>query len=559
MRKRATGSISLLAGLLAAGLACAGDPDISIYARGHILTMDPSNPAAEAMAVQDGRILAIGSLADVKRAAGADYEYHDLENRTVTPGFIESHDHMILHGATLGLPDISPFVHKRLEDALEALQHVRPGPDGWVKAWAIDPTLYEERRGPTLAELDDLFPATPVVIWHMSGHGAYVNSAALERAGITAETPAPKGGEFEKDGDGNFTGYLKGMPAWMQVTTLPPATVEVIRTSGLHRAARGFTTVTELAFMHSGMLELAEEATREPDFPVRILGGLFVTMPGFEETARQARRYETGLFKVKFVKTWTDGSTQGGTGYFTEPYYRLDADTRLGARGTQEDFNRQVTTMLKLGYAPAIHANGDAAMDLALNAIEHARGRTGNRQIRPHLIHCQYVRPDQFDRIRDLGNIGMTFFTDHVYYWGDMHRDLLIGPVRAAKIAATKEAIARNIPYAIHNDPPVTPPEPLHSMWVAVNRRTSSGQELGPDLRLTPAQALHAYTLGAAEVLGIDEETGSLAPGKQADFVVLSDNPLEVDPAHLNRIRVLQTVLGGRTTHLTLEDTYSPG
>ena len=537
--------------------------DVAIYANGNIITMNPKQPKASAMAVKDGRILAVGDLATVKKAAGKDYEYYDLQGHTVTPGFIESHDHMVVHGATLELPDITPFKYPKLKDALAALKKVKPGKDGWVKAWAIDPTLYEEKRGPTLQELDAMFPETPVIVWHMSGHGAYVNSKALERAGITRETPDPKGGSFEKDKNGDFTGYLKGMPAWMRVSALPPSTVEVIRKSGEYRAARGFTTVTELAFLNGNMLKLVEEATREPNFPVRIFGGLFVTMPGFEETAKQARNYETDLFKIKYVKTWTDGSTQGGTGYFTQPYYKLDSDTRKGARGTQDDFNKQVTRMLELGYAPAIHSNGDAAMDLALNAIEYARKKTGRRDIRPHLIHCQYVRPDQFDRIRKMGNIGMTFFTDHVYYWGDMHRDLFLGPERAAKIAATREAIKRGIPYAIHNDPPVTPPEPLHSMWVAVNRKTSSGKDLGPDLRITPEQALHAYTIGAAEVLGIEKEVGSLEPGKYADFVVLSENPLSYAPSKLDKIRVLSTVMGGKVTYLSQAlgntyDHYSP-
>ena len=562
--KHFLGAILLLAALPGiSSVQAATDNDVGIFANGNILTMNPKQPKASAMAIKDGRILAVGDLAAVKKVAGNDYEYYDLQGRTVTPGFIESHDHMILHGGILMLPDITAFKYPKLKDALAALSKVRPGEDGWIRAFAIDPTLYEEKRGPTLRELDVMFPHTPVIILHMSGHGAYVNSKALERAGITKDTPDPKGGSFERDENGNFTGYLKGMPAWMKVSSFPPSTVETIRRSGKYRAARGYTTVSELAFMNANMLKLAEEASSLPDFPVRLLGGMFITMPGFEETAKQAKNYETDLFKVKYVKTWTDGSTQGGTGYFTQPYYKLDADTRKGARGTQEDFNKQVTKMLNLGFIPAIHANGDAAMDLALNAIEYARKKTGRSDVRPHLIHCQYVRPDQFDRIKKMGNIGMTFFTAHVYYWGDMHRDLLIGPQRAARISDLRSAIERGIFYAMHNDPPVTPPEPLHSMWVAVNRKTSSGKDLGPDLRITPEQALHAYTIGAAEVLGIEKDAGSLEPGKFADFVMLSDNPLSHDPAKLNKIRVLGTVMGGKITYLSSDandtyDRYSP-
>ena len=283
---------------------------------------------------------------------------------------------------------------------------------------------------------------------------------------------------------------------------------------------------------------------------MRVYGGMFITMPGLDEVAPQVSNYETELFKVPYIKTWTDGSTQGGTGYLTEPYYKLDADTKKGARGTQEQFNEELTKILQLGFAPAIHANGDAAMDLALNAIEYGREKTGNTTIRPHLIHCQYVREDQFDRIAKMGNIGMTFFTPHVYFWGDMHRDFLLGPERAPKIASMKSAVDRDIPYATHNDPPVTPPNALHSMWVAVNRLTSSGKLLGPEQRITPEQALLSYTREAAVVLGIEDEVGSLEPGKYADFVVLSENPLEVDPMKIKDIEVEATVMNGRITHI---------
>ncbi|UCD23323.1 MAG: amidohydrolase, partial [Gemmatimonadota bacterium] len=420
---------------------------------------------------------------------------------------------------------------------------------GWIYAFGADQTLYAEKRGPTLQELDELFPDQPAFMVHLSGHAAFANSKAFEAAGVTKDTPNPQGGRFEKDASGELSGYISGMPAWTMVGKLPPTTKETTLESANLHATRGFTTVTELAILAPRMAVFMEETTRSGDFPLRVYGGMFITMPSLDEVAPQIENYETDLFKVPYIKTWTDGSTQGGTGYFTEPYYRLDADTREGARGTQEQFNAEVTKILRLGFAPAIHANGDAAMDLALNAIEHAREATGNTTIRPHLIHCQYVREDQFDRIAELGNIGMTFFTPHVHFWGDMHRDVLLGPERAPKITSMKSAVERGIPYAIHNDPPVSPPNALHSMWVAVNRLTTSGEVLGAEQRITPEQALLAYTRQAATVLGIEDEVGTLEPGKYADFVVLSHNPLEVDPLKIKDIKVEATVMNGRITY----------
>ena len=487
---------------LSTALAQTRDEDVVIVANGNILTMNAGQPSASAMAIKDGKIIAVGDLEAVKEATGPSYEYADLEGKTVVPGFIESHDHVIQYGAVLDFLDITPFVCPTLKEALHKLkQQGKPDEDGWIYAWAIDPTLYEERRGPTIQELDELFPDLPVCVFHMSGHGAYANSKALEAAGITKDTPNPVGGEFEKDENGELTGYLKGMPAWMQVAKMPALTRETTLNSANYHAKHGFTTATELGIMNGNMLNMVETVTREPGFPVRIYAGMFITMPGIEEVAPQIANYETDLFKVPYIKTWTDGSTQGGTGYFTEPYYKMDADTRKGARGTQESFNQEVTYMLESGFAPGIHANGDAAMDMALNAIEYAREKTGRTDIRPHLIHCQYVREDQFDRIEKMGNIGMTFFTPHVYFWGDMHRDFLIGPERAPKINSMRSAIERSIPYGIHNDPPVNPPDALHSMWVAVNRLTSSGKLLGPEQRITPEEALLGYTREAATVL----------------------------------------------------------
>ena len=534
------------------------DKDVVIVANGNILTMNPNQPTASAMAFKEGKILEVGDLAAVKKAAGKSYEYVDLEGKTIVPGFIESHEHIVQYGATMAFLNITPFVCPTLKEALHKLkQQGKPGEDGWIYAWAADPTLYKEKRAPSRQELDELFPDMPVFVFHMSGHGAYVNSKALEIAGVTKDTPNPTGGTFEKDENGELTGYLNGMPAWLKVGKLPPMNIETVMNSANLHASHGFTSTTELAIMNSNMLNLLEEATINPEFPVRVFGGMFITMPGLEEVAPQIKNYETTLFKVPYIKTWTDGSTQGGTGYFTEPYYKLDADTKKGARGTQEDFNQQITQILQLGFAPAIHANGDGAMDLALNAIEFARKETGRTDIRPQLIHCQYVRQDQFDRIKKMDNIGMTFMTPHVHFWGDMHRDLLIGPERAAKISSLNSAIERGIPYAIHNDPPVSPPNALHSMWVAVNRLTATGKVLGPEERITAEQALLAYTRGAATVLGIEDQVGTLEVGKYADFVVLSENPLEVAPMKIKDIRVEATVMNGQITFLTATKGFS--
>ena len=563
MKKNVKSILYLFAGLLLANLySCqttttTSEDDIWIVANANILTMNPEQPNAEAMAIKNNKILAVGDLKSVKQAAGSYYEYYDLEGMTVTPGFIETHDHILMHGSTLDYLDITPFTCPTLKEALEKLgKEGKPNKDGWVYAWAADQTLYAEKRGPTRKELDELFPDLPVLIYHMSGHGAFVNSKALELAGITKDTPNPQGGEFVKDENGELSGFLKGIPAWLQVGKFPELSKETSIKGAKYRAERGFTTASEFTIMNSNILQFIVDVTEEGDFPVRIMGGIWVTYPGLEEVLAHSKSYENDLFKLLFVKTWTDGSTQGGTGYFTEPYYKLDSDTKEGARGTQEEFNQQVTMMLEAGFAPAIHTNGDAGSDLAINAIEYAREKTGRTDIRPHFIHCQYVRDDQFEKIKELGNIGMTFFTSHIYFWGDMHRDVLLGPERANKIASMRKAVDLGIPYAMHSDPPVTDPDALFSMWVAVNRLTSSGKTLGIDQKITPEEALKAYTIEAAKVFGIENEVGSLIPGKYADFTVLKQNPLTIDPMKIKDIVVYATIMNGQATYLELDDVY---
>jgi len=245
--------------LVSTAFAQTVDENVVIVANGNLLTMNPNQPTASAMALKDGKIIEVGDLAAVKKAAGKSYEYVDLEGKTVVPGFIESHEHMMQYGATLSFLDITPFVCPSVQDALQKLkQQGKPDGDGWIYAWAADPTLYTDKRAPTRRELDELFPDTPVFIFHMSGHGAYVNSKALELAGVTKDTPNPKGGEFEKDEHGELTGYLKGMPAWLMVGKLPPFNQATITNSANLHARHGFTTTTELAIVNSNMLILLE-------------------------------------------------------------------------------------------------------------------------------------------------------------------------------------------------------------------------------------------------------------------------------------------------------------
>jgi predicted amidohydrolase YtcJ len=249
------------------------------------------------------------------------------------------------------------------------------------------------------------------------------------------------------------------------------------------------------------------------------------------------------------VKLVADGSIQGYTGYLSEPYHVPPGDDP-GYRGypriPRDELVETVTELHAAGFQVAVHANGDASIDDALDAIAAALSRHPAGDARPVLIHAQMARPDQLDRMAALGVVP-SFFSLHTFYWGDRHRRIFMGPERAARMSPAAGARARGIPFTIHCDAPVVPMEPLRLVSSAVNRRTRSGHVVGPEERIPVAAALRAVTLDAARQHFEEDEKGSLEPGKWADLVILSESPLAVPPAEIERIRVLETVVGGET------------
>jgi predicted amidohydrolase YtcJ len=204
----------------------------------------------------------------------------------------------------------------------------------------------------------------------------------------------------------------------------------------------------------------------------------------------------------------------------------------------------QVVRYHAAGWQVAVHGNGDASIDDVLDAFEAAQRRHPRADARPVVIHAQMARPDQLDRMAELGVVP-SFFSLHTFYWGDRHRRIFMGPERAARMSPAASAAERRIRFTIHCDAPVVPMEPLRLVWAAVNRRTRSGFVVGPDERISVERALRAVTIDAAWQHFEEESKGSLEPGKLADLVILSANPLEVDGERIADIRVLETVVGG--------------
>ena len=428
-----------------------------------------------------------------------------------------------------------------------------PGRSGEaVMGWGFDPIFFGGRRM-VAADLDRVSATRPVIVMHQSGHIVNVNSEALRRAGITRDTNVQG---LVRDADGEPTGELQG-PALRAIVYRAAGRdrfLDMGRGDSLWRFAQsarraGVTTATDLAN------ELPEETvasqvaiTADEDFPLRIVPAFFAAArPADEGVAwvkslipRSHERLRYGL-----VKLVLDGSIQGFTARMKWPGYYNGHENGLWYIEPNEELPRILGTFHRAGLQVHIHTNGDEATEAAIDAIETVLRERPAADARFTLQHCQMAHDAHFRRMARLG-ICANLFANHLYYWGDQHYVLTMGPERAGRMDAAGTAKRLGVPFSIHSDAPVTHLAPLFTAWCAVNRTTASGRVLGEAERLTVADALHAITLGAAFTLKLDTEIGSIETGKRADFAILEDDPLAVEPAALKDVAVWGTVVGGR-------------
>lgn len=540
-------------------------PGVQVWHGGTVLTMDDEGLVATGLVIEGDTIIEVLQDGDVARWLPDADVVVDLEGRTVAPGFIEPHGHFPGAGlsavaADLNSPPIGTVetVGEAIE-ALRALDETRPGA-GWLIGFGYDDTTLAEKRHLTSRDLDLVSTTRPVMAMHISGHMVSVNSVALDRYGIDADTPDPQGGEVRKDPEtGEPTGLLletAGRPMMLDALAFSPfEQVAVVRSAVRAYAKEGFTTVQN-GLANEEQLEGMRVGTKIGLIPLRVVAwpaeelGLEAIQSGRDLTA-----YATDRMTVGAVKLIGDGSIQGYTGYLTEPYYVL-GDHPDGYRGypniDEATLRDHVKRLHCAGHQVAVHGNGDAAIDRFLDAWEEALRACPSEDRRPILVHAQMSRPDQLERMKALG-VTPTFFSAHVYYWGDRHRDIFLGPERAARISPAASAVSLGLRFTTHLDTPVVPIDSRLQLWSPVARETSSGASLGPEERISVERSLRAMTSDAAWQVHLEDQIGSLEPGKKADLVVLSANPLEPS-ADLRAIDVERTVVGG----LTVYDAVAP-
>ncbi|MBW2244699.1 MAG: amidohydrolase [Deltaproteobacteria bacterium] len=532
----------------------------TVYVGAPVLTVDAEDRIVEALGIEGDRIGAVGTEIEVRTWGGPTARVVELQGGAIVPGFIDAHGHFPGDGVWAGVTDLNPPPIGDLKTIDELVARMREraedtSPGEWVTGMGYDDTLLAESRHPTRVDLDRVSTEHPVAVLHISGHLAAVNSRALQDLGWDKNTKDPEGGVIRRDAEtGEPDGVLEETAMEpLQSDLLNPGAMEalaMVRLAVERAVAQGVTTA-QTGYTPTNQLRLFPWLSRLGIIPIRLV--LWPAMEALDELLDGGEPYTTydpEWVKIGAVKLIADGSIQGYTGYLSEPYHVPPGDDptfRGYPRVAREELIARAKRYHAAGWQLAIHGNGDASIDDILDAFDAAFAETPAEDPRPIIIHAQMARDDQLDRMAKLGVIP-SFFSLHTYYWGDRHRDLFMGPERAARMSPAKSALDKGVRFTIHCDAPVVPMEPLRLIWSAVNRKSSSGKDIGPAERITPMQALRATTIDAAYQYHDEDLKGSLEAGKLADYLILSASPLD-DPAHIDEIQVLETFVGGKRVY----------
>ncbi|KTR85954.1 amidohydrolase [Leucobacter chromiiresistens] len=527
-----------------------------------ILTVDADQPEAEAFLSAGGRILAVGSVADVEAAAaaaGLDPARADYPEATIVPGFIDPHAHPLMYGQMLTWIDISPAQAGSIPEIVELMRAgaERLPAGAPIRGYGYEQRNLAERRHPTRQELDEIATDREVYIMNASGHGGVVNTYTFEKFGITRDTPNPEGGEFFRDADGELTGELSD------------AACNVL--TGLHGVKIGHhgpnfhlgdepaehqrqLDLVQREFLRGGVTAIGDAQVSKREFAAYLEAAdrgaldMRVSMYFLSHLLDQVLDIGlTGPFGNPFlaatgIKLYADGTLGGWTAYFPEGY--VGDPCRTGQLYHEpREYTELVSKAHAAGLQTATHAQSPTAIKLVVDAIEQALLERPDADARHRIEHCGLPTPEEITRMAELG-IRPVNQTQHYYNWGEGVEQAIGTP--GERFNPLGEFVEAGVPVTISSDAPVAEPRPLEAIQAAVTRVTRRGAQLGPDsLRISPEAALRGHTLEGAITLGRENELGSITVGKRADFVVLGANPLEVDGADIARIAVRETWVDG--------------
>ncbi|WP_227692545.1 amidohydrolase [Psychrobacter immobilis] len=538
----------------------------TVYYNGNIITMEGDQPQmAEALVTQAGKIAYVGNLQEAqskyKNAAQI-----NLQDKTLLPSFIDPHSHFDMVSNTMGQVNLNPPPIGQVDSIPKMMQTLKEYKvdnniaDGdWIFGWGYDETQLAEGRHPTKSEIDKVLPNNPVYLQHTSGHMGVANSKALAMMNITADSKNPPGGNIARiKGSNEPNGLVQETAMYPFVRNMLEVlapnqgkffeqTQEYYAKNGITTAQNGSTARNTIQFFQ----KQADAGKLKIDLVA--LAGVSDLDENLADKNFVWKTYKNG-FKVQGTKIVADGSPQGKTAYFSQPYLTPVPDCEKGCRGLPSVSQDELNEMFVKAYARDnqlfIHNNGDGATDMLIKAHEYAVKKTGqaaDKDRRTVPIHAQFARPDQLAAFKKY-NMVPSFFTNHTYFWGDVHVKNL-GKKRADFSSPIATADRMGLKYTNHSDDTVTPVDPLFTVWSAVNRTSRSGKIIGKNERATPYQALKAITSNAAYEYFEEDSKGTLTPGKLADLVILDANPLTIEASKLKDIKVITTIKKGQTIY----------
>lgn len=532
----------------------------TIYYNGTIIPMTGRGNTVEAVAAAGERILACGSWRELEQYVGPKTKKVDLGGATMLPGFYDAHSHFAETGTGrliyLNL-NCAPFGEMvNIEDCLTALIRKAEGlPEGKsVIGSGYNNDAILEKRHLTRHDLDLVSTEHPVIVDHVTSHFMYVNSKALEIAGITKDTPDPQGGRIQRGEDGGPNGILEENATdliWFKEELGFLGTREEkirgLENASDYYASMGYTTANQGSL---GGVDILEEGLAGGYLKIRCV--LWCPVDQVVEYHEKGIQPSSNMITLAGGKAFQDGSIQCGTAYLTKPYYTTIPGHTADYCGMhiwdKEELAEMVKKVHNAGQQMHIHCNGDAAIDEVLYAYEQAQRENPRPDPRHVVVHAQAARLDQLQKMKELGVVP-TFYVPAIQMCGDEQVSTYLGPKRCEHYNPIKTAMDMGLRPTLHTDCPVMPPDPLKSIQTAVTRQSKSGQVIGPDERLDVYEALLASTVYGAYQNHEENCKGSLEPGKLADFVILDRNPLEVDPQELSKLKVLSTIVGDREVY----------
>ena len=533
--------------------------ETKLYLNGDIITMRGNSPEyKEAIIVKDKAIQFVGSKEEAMKFVGNNFKVIDLKGNTLLPGFIDGHAHFASFSAQAIGAKILPPPDAGAKDIPSLIKILKKWntPDnraltGWIFGMGFDDSVLEEKRFPTKHDLDQVSTEYPIMIVHISGHFAVVNSKALELLKITSTTKNPEGGIIRRENGTEPNGVLEELAAIpYMLKVLNPTSKEAAEhffEAGQEMAlSYGYTTAQEgRAMENHELLVAASQSGKLKLDVVSYVDYLFVDK--FMKSKWNSSNYHNH-YRIGGVKLTLDGSPQGRTAWRTLPYLIPPDGAKKGYLGypaipKDSSVMAIYDKAFKNNWQIHTHANGDAAMDQMIRTMKPVAIKYGNKNRRNVLIHGQYIREDQLDSFKDLDVIA-SLFPLHTFYWGDWHKEI-IGDSLGNTISPTRTALNKGLKITIHTDAPVALPNLMRMVGISVDRKSRSGQIIGEKERLSPYEALQSITSWSAYQHFEEHQKGTLEVGKLADMIILDKNPLKVSSSEIKEIKVLETIKEG--------------